>query len=490
MRKTDRSSIFQGAVLTVSMRWIDRLLGLVSTLILARLLIPEDFGIVAMASLVIGLLDVLLDLGVNIALIQNRNAEQAHYDTAWTLRLIQTLVTAGVVVATAPFAADYFGDTRVTPVLQLMGIGLILVGLENIGVVCFQKEMKFHLDFRYLFLKRLAGFLTTIVAAWFMRSYWALVIGALAGRSFGTILSYLIHPMRPRLSLQKFDDIFSVSQWMLVRSIGAYLNKNLHMFFVGNRADTATMGGYSLADQISAMPTTELLAPLNRVLFPAFVQARENISELKRLFLLAQGVQTLAAIPAAVGLALVAHEAVLILLGEKWLIAVPFVEWLALGSAFSAIATSGGYILITMGKVKDAAVVTWANVALFVIGALVLSPEAGALDLAKLRLATVVLGLLLALILLKRTLVNLSSLDMLRTVYRPIIGASAMAVAIGSAPFSSTIAPLVALQLKIGIGLVVFPATVLFVWWFAGKPEGAERYLLEKAVYITRNFRS
>ncbi|MCA9130589.1 MAG: oligosaccharide flippase family protein, partial [Planctomycetales bacterium] len=365
-----------------------------------------------------------------------------------------------------------------------------LVGLENIGVVCFQKEMKFHLDFRYLFLKRLAGFLTTIVAAWFMRSYWALVIGALAGRSFGTILSYLIHPMRPRLSLQKFDDIFSVSQWMLVRSIGAYLNKNLHMFFVGNRADTATMGGYSLADQISAMPTTELLAPLNRVLFPAFVQARENISELKRLFLLAQGVQTLAAIPAAVGLALVAHEAVLILLGEKWLIAVPFVEWLALGSAFSAIATSGGYILITMGKVKDAAVVTWANVALFVIGALVLSPEAGALDLAKLRLATVVLGLLLALILLKRTLVNLSSLDMLRTVYRPIIGASAMAVAIGSAPFSSTIAPLVALQLKIGIGLVVFPATVLFVWWFAGKPEGAERYLLEKAVYITRNFRS
>ena len=99
------NSVFSGAVLTVSMRWTDRLIGLVSTLILARLLVPEDFGIIAMASIVVGLTEVLFDLGVNVALIQNKSPTKGHYDTAWTLRLLQSGVAAILVAGTAPLAA-------------------------------------------------------------------------------------------------------------------------------------------------------------------------------------------------------------------------------------------------------------------------------------------------------------------------------------------------------------------------------------------------
>lgn len=489
MIPSNRSSVFRGAFLTVSTRWLDRVIGMISTLILARLLLPEDFGIIAMSSLVIGLVDVLLDLGVNVALVQNRQATQTHFDTAWTLRLIQTSLTTAVVILVAPLAGDYFGDPRVVPVLQVMALGLILAGLENIGVVDFQKQMQFGLEFRYLFLKRLTGFLTTVAAAWFLRSYWALVIGALTGRSLGVLLSYLMHPMRPRFSLEKLGEIFAVSQWMLVRGIGNYLNANLHRFLVGNRADTATMGGYSLANEIASMPSTELLAPLNRALFPAFVKARERAGELKRLFLLAQGVQSLVAIPAGVGLALVAHEAVLVLLGARWMLAVPFVQILALTNVAAAIMTSGSYVMITMGEVRNVALLTWANVAIFAVGAFVLLPGGDALSLAWLRMASVLVGLLLALLLLMRALPDLRFTDIAGTAYRPLAAAAIMSAAVLSLPNLAGQPAVSALLLKIGAGLVSYAAIIMLLWWLAGRPDSAERYLLDKARAIFRRRR-
>ncbi len=477
---TGRTSVFKGAALTVSMRWIDRLIGFVSTLILARLLVPDDFGVIAMASLVIGLLETLLDLGVHVALIQNRNAVQAHYDTAWTIRLIQCAFAALLVISCAPLAGNFFGDLRITPVLQVLSAGLILVGLENIGVIDFQKNMQFGLDFRFVFLRRLAGFLTTILAAWLLHSYWALVIGTVAGRGFGVVLSYRVHAMRPRLSLARFSEVFAVSQWMLVRNIGGYLNHNLHKILVGRRASTSIMGGYTLADDISSMPSGELLAPLNRVLFPVFVEAKSDLAELKRLFLLAQGVQTLIGVPASVGLALVAHESVELLLGEKWMFVVPFVQLLAMAQVVEAIATSGGYIMITLGQLRNVALLAWAQVLFFALGAFMLVPGAGAVEIAVLRLVTVVGGLSLAIWLLMRALRNVTLGEILGSVFRPIFAAGAMAGAIvyGVSVTGLTLVP--TLTLKIATGIIVYSATVLLLWWVVGKPKGAESYVLDK----------
>lgn len=475
------TSVFQSAILTVSMRWTDRLIGFGSTLILARLLAPSDFGIIAMASLVVGMVDVLLALGVNVALIQNSNALPAHYSTAWTLRLMQSAVAALVVFIAAPRAAVYFSDPRIVPVLRVMAAGMLLVGLENIGIITFQKEMRFGLDFRFVFLRRIVGFLATILAAWILRSYWALVIGTLAGRSFGVLLSYQMHPMRPRFSLEKLKEIFSVSQWMLVNSIGNYLNSNLDKMLVGHRTSAAIMGGYTLSDEISSMPSTEVLAPLNRVLFPAFVEAAHDLTELKRLFLLAQGVQSLLGISAGVGLALVAHEAVLVLLGEKWLFVAPFIQILALANVVESITTSGGYVLITMGKLRNVAIISWFRVVFFAVAIFVVLPGADALQIAWLRMLTVLTGLFMSVWMLTRTLTNVSVLDIIRSVLRPLLATGAMAVAVISIGGLMHLVPIAALLAKITIGLLTFPAAIMLMWWIAGKPEGAESYLLEKA---------
>lgn len=487
MKAIRKHSITSGALLTISMRWSDRLIGLVSTLILARLLVPDDFGVIAMASLAIGMASVLLDFGVNIALIQNQQATQAHYDSAWTLRLLQAAAVTVILILLSPWAADYFDDARVEPVLQVLAFSVLLNGFENIGTVAFQKNMQFGAEFRFLFAKRMAGFITTIVAALVLRSYWALVIGTLVGRGFGVGLSYMMHSMRPRLSFAKMADIFSVSQWMLLKSIGEYLRKSAHRILVGHWFPTSTMGAYTLASEISSMPTTELLAPLNRVLFPAFSETKENLQQLKRLFLLAQGVQTLIVIPMAVGLALVAEEAIHILLGEKWLMAVPFVEVLVLGNIAQSIGTSSSYLLIVLGKFKASAMAVWIQVVIFIALAVSTMQESSVIDIAWLRVVIEGVGIGVLFYLVIRALPLVTVKDLVRSTIRPLLGAAVMSLVLFEVSANLELSLWAMLCIKVMLGAVIYMVVVLSLWLAWGRPDGAEQYLLNKLQFnLTR----
>jgi O-antigen/teichoic acid export membrane protein len=325
-----------------------------------------------------------------------------------------------------------------------------------------------------------------VILAWMFRSYWALVFATLIGRAVGMVLSYLMHPMRPRLSLEKFGEIFGVSQWMLVNSIGNYINVNLHKTLVGRWTNATMMGGYTLADEISSMPSTEILAPLNRILFPTFVRAKNDPVELKRNFLLAQGLQCLIAIPASLGLALVAEPAVQVLLGEKWMMVVPFVQILALTNIVQAIATSTSYVLLSLGRNRNATLTTWTQVVLFAAIALLFMNHPQALELAWLRLGCVVSGLLVALVILMRTMRNVSLFDMMRNVFRPLLGALAMACVIHLVEAWAPATPALHLILLIAVGALSYVMTVLAAWVVAGRPQGAEAYLLEKIVGVLK----
>jgi O-antigen/teichoic acid export membrane protein len=473
------NAIIRGSLFTVAMRWTDRLIGLLSTLVLARLLLPQDFGIIAMASLVIALADLLFDLGLHATLIQNPAPTQAHFDTAWTLALLQASAVALALQLCAPYAAQYFHEPRVQSVVQVLALSLLLNGMENIGVVNFQKEMHFGKDYVYMFCRRFSAFVATILAAWLLRSYWAFVIGTLSGRLVGVLCSYLMHPMRPRLSLARWRDILGVSQWLLVRTSGSFFEGQLHRAVVGRHDSAAVMGAYTMAGDISSMPSSELLMPINRVLFPAFVQARQRPDELKRMFLLAQGVQCLIAIPASAGLALVAPQLVLLMLGAQWAMAIPFVQILAVAYLASAMLSSTTCLLIALERVKVLALFTWAQVGFFAALAFGAFSAAQALQVAWLRLAVSVLSDLAFAALLLHVFEPLRLHELLRGVLRPVLAALCMAAGLllleGHWATTDAITLLVA---KILTGAALYSASLALLWHAAGQPEGAEAYLL------------
>ena len=484
MNPAKRHGITGGTLFTIAMRWTDRLIGLVSTLILARLLMPADFGIIAMATLVIALADVLLDLGVNIALVRDRNTTQAHFDTAWTLRLIQTTASTALIIILAPYAAEYFGDTRVTPVLQLLAFSMLLAGFENIGIVAFHKQMQFGAEFRFLFLRRIFGFILTIGAAWSLQNYWALVIGMLGSRAFGVVLSYRMHPMRPRLSLAKLRELFAVSQWMLIRGLGEFLHNNIHRFIVGRWNSSSVMGAYTIANEISTMPSAELIAPMNRALLPALADTRDTPAEREQLFLLSLGLQALIALPASVGLALVAPLAVPILLGEPWRDTIPLLQILALTGIAHSLTSSSQYLLIVLGRLAQASFIIWAQVAVFIILAITLIPGAHAEQIALLRLGVTALSIILTAWAIRRY-AGIGLLGVVRTTYRPILATICLAgilISIDVPP----VAPPLALLLQIFSGAVAYTCTILVLWTVHQRPAGAEAWLINKLAGILK----
>lgn len=476
-------SLARGAFLTIAMRWTDRLIGIVSTLLLARLLAPDDFGIVAMASLVVLLIDTLLDLGVNAALVQKWAADRDDFDTAWTLRIIQaTLAALAIGLACAPLAASYFADARVEPVLWVMALSVLVAGCENIGIVNFQKHLEFSREFRFFFYRRVAGFVITLALALLLRNYWAMVFGTLLGRLVGVGLSYTMHDFRPRISLHRLGAIWSFSQWMLVRNLGTYGAQQIDKILVGRRNGTATLGAYNLADDVAAMPVTELLAPIGRVLFPAFVQLSDDPPALRRTFMLAFGIQLLVAMPAGVGLALVADLAVPLLLGAQWLPVVPLLQILALISIATALTHGSAYLLLALGKVRVQALLVWAQFVLLAALLLIVLPTAGAADIAMARLAVTALAVFAFLALVLRALPILRLADFLANGWRPIVATTIMAAVLLQWPASIELPPAILLLAKVSFGVTAYATAILLLWWFSGRPDGPERAVLDKII--------
>lgn len=474
-------SVASGAVLYVGMRWFDRLIGVISTILLARLLTPDDFGVVALAMIVLGLAMVMLDLGINVAVVQRSRLDQQDLDTAWTIRLLQNAVIAIGLSALAIPAARYYGDPRLEPVLWFLAFAYLLDGLSGMAPVIFQRRQQYAREVAYFAAKRLFGFVVTIALAFWLRSYWALVYGTIAANAGGVLLSHLMLGRIPRFTLASWRTFVGASFWLALRSMAEFLAQELDKFVVGRRDGTAVLGGYAIASQIAAMPTTELLAPLSRALFPAMAAIKDDGAAVARMFLLALGIQCTLALPAAAGLALVAGDLVPVMLGEQWLGAVPVLVALALAFGANALTHAGSYLLLSLGRYRTQSVLQWGMVLSLALLVFAIFPAADATRIAWFRTAVAVVNIFAILGVSLSCLPALSFKDFWLVVHRPILATlimSASVVAVGGLGVDLPV--WAALAMKIAVGAVVYGVSLTGIWPAEGRPDGAERWILAR----------
>ena len=467
-------SFLSSALWVLGWRWTDRLFGLISTIILARLLLPSDFGVIVLASVVIGFIDTIFDLSVHIPLIQKKDASRADFDTAWTLRLIQSAAAGTVIFLLATPAAEYFNDPRVAPVMQVLALALVFVGLENIGIIYFQRELRFRQDYWFFFIRRVSGFAVAIIVAWYLRSYWALVAGTVAGRAVGLFASYALHPYRPRLTLQSFRSLWSVSQWALVRNVTAYVETRIDKLAIGKIAGAPTAGAYATAEEFALVPISEFLAPLGRALLPVFANANVDAERLRLAYLRALEMQCLIAIPAAVGLHCISPELVVVLLGENWLAAIPFLAALALVGIAVALTHAATYVFMATGKMALLACLTLFQLSVLACLLLFTWKSWDAAVIPWLRLAAASAVVPPVLYFLKRTISGFRLLDFGKALVRPALAAAAMYAVLMAAFPPNSLEPITTLVLKILVGAASYCAAVLFLWLASGRPTGPE----------------
>lgn len=470
--------IVRGTAWMVTARWGVRGLGFVSTIILARLLIPADFGLVALATMLTGLIGVFSELGLVYWLIRETDPERAHFDTAWTLQTLVNGSLAIVIIASAPFIKDWFDKPELGPVMQCLALVLVLQGTANPGIAWFRKNMDFYRDSLTIVVPKVVAFLVTISAAVLLRSYWALVVGILTFNATYLVVSYAMHPFRPRFDLSRVGQMWAFSFWSLTHAIFEYLSDQIDTLIIGRFKPTREVGLYNVAHDVAASPLVELSQPLSRVLLPAYVKIMDDPAELSRIFAKVFSGVALVAFSVGTGVYLIAHDAVAVVLGAQWLECAPLMQILAPASAMFALAFPIYALLTALGRPKVSAYLTLIQVVLLIAGMLPAAAFYGLAQVAEVRLAVMVIVLTMVVATFAR-ITRMSVATILSSLWRPALAAAAMAVSVHLVQGAAAdAAALLRLLLAVGTGAGVFVATLLVAWLASGTPRTIEADLV------------
>jgi lipopolysaccharide exporter len=467
-----------GAFWMVASRWALRMIGLASTILLARLLAPQDFGLVAMAMLVVGLLETFGETGQRHALVRMHEPTREHYDTAWTFSVLIGVGTAAALALAAPLAARIFGEPRLVWIISLLSLRPLMGGFENIGTVDLQRRFEFRRDQEIIIYAKLVSFPVAIALALLLRSYVALIASILVNGLVRLALSYVYSLYRPRLSLARARDLWSFSAWTLVTHLTHFFSERTDRAAVGLLLGAQAMGTYTVAYEVATAPTEELIVPPERAFYAVYARAAGDPEALREHYLAALAFISLVAAATSTGVALVAEDAVRTLLGENWLAAIPLLPWLALGAGVLGIARTAITSLLAAGHAFANAMRGLAFVAMLVplawggVGAYGMEGAAAARLLAALLIAPV-------LALLAVRLLGIPLRALIGSVWRPVAAAAAMAAAVRLVhPLLPPLPPL-RLALDAVFGACVYAASVLLFWHAAGRPRGPERAVLE-----------
>jgi O-antigen/teichoic acid export membrane protein len=472
------TSFVTGSLWAIAMRWSIRSAGLVSTVILARILTPADFGIVAMSSLVLGLLLVCSETGAAQLLLRTRETDRAAYDTAWSILLLQNLILAAAMIAMSYPAAIYFKEPRLTAVIQVVAAGSVLAGFNNIGVVMFRRDLDFRSDFLFGFFSKVLTVIPTLVLALMYRSYWSLVIGQIIGQALEVVISYIMHPFRPRFSLAKWRRFVKYSMLVTPAHVATFLNQKADVFIVGTIASTAQLGAYNVASELSRMATSEIVSPMSRAIFPNYAKLKDNLQELTSAFLNVVRTVALISFGFGFGIAAVAEDAVYLLLGHQWEFAVPLVQWLGIFGAFASLLSAvTGHILIVLKREPLMLLFNWVRLAIFTAAVIVAAHLGTVVDIAMAAALSTAIVTLAWLIYLPRVVPVPASRILVESA-RVLIaaGAALAAVRLLHDPAMS-LRPL-RLLMDLSVGASVFLALIALSWLAAGRPDGPERRLV------------
>ena len=476
----------------VGMRFTVNILGIASTIVLARLLTPEDFGIVALAGTAFAFFSVLGQFGFDAALIHMQGAEKSHYDTAWTANILVGLAIAVIMFLVAKPTAAFFQDSRIEYVVYSFSIFSLAKGFENIGVVNFRKSLAFRGDFLYFVIPKISSVIIGVSAAFVLKSYWALVIGGAAMQIASLIFSYVSQPLRPRLSLSRFGELFRYTRWILGTNMLQFAAVNGVQIMLGKLRDASAVGLFDIAKQIAFLPTTELIAPINRALFPSFSTISDDTARVRAIFYRVLGFTALLAFPAGFGMMALSASLVLVILGQKWAAVSPILFVLGFLGIIEATRGLIGPVLLARGKPGTITNVLGINIAILVPLTLVGIAQFGAVGVAYAMLLATILTTPLLYVAIKKE-IGVDEFSIWQRIWRPLLASATMAIVINTLEkrmLADSQASVSALLLLIFTGIAVYCLMAVFLWFIARRPDGSEKDVFGMLAMLLDRFRS
>jgi PST family polysaccharide transporter len=329
---------------------------LVVGVVLARLLTPTDFGVIALAYVVLAVAQPWIDLGLANAVVHRRDLTVRHIRTAFTTTTVLGSAAAALLVAAAPAAASLTRSPEIAPVLRVLALGFAFKAVGTIAEALLRRR----LDFKHQVLIETGsyvagyGFVAIALAA---NGYglWSLVAGNLI-QTIGASSAQLVlvrHPLRPLLARRELSELLAFGLGAALSRCVNYIALNADYFVVGRGMGTANLGLYTRAYGLMTLPHTYFATVVTRVMFPAFARVQEDVARLRRGYLLLTDLTARIAAPALGTLAVVAPHFVLSVYGPQWTGVVRPLQVFCVAGYFRALYHLGGVLAQSAGRVYD-----------------------------------------------------------------------------------------------------------------------------------------
>lgn len=466
-----------GAAWLIGARLGTKLIDLTTLLMLARLLKPTEFGLVAVAMTLILIVEAILELPVNQVLVRLPTLSSHLFDTAFTVGalrgLVLTVLLGGLAV---PFSILYANPDLVLIIL-ILGIAPITRGLLSPRLAIYARQLDFRRDFIIELAGKVLAFTASVVVAYRLHSHWALVVGIVASPVGMLVASYVAAPYRPRLSLEGWRIFAGFLGWTTASQLVSAINWQCDRLILGRFVSLQRLGQFSLANDLAYLPEQALIKPIMRPLISAFSHVRDDRARLRAAYAKAAAAVFALGLPIMTGLSLLAYPAVRLTLGGKWLEAVPILQWLAL----SLIPPLFVAPLIPLAMALDRTKVflrisVWGLVVklpLMVLGAAMLGVE----GVIGARLMTALVTALIAMLYVRR-LIGMSLTRQIASVWRIVAGGLVLAaILLVLRPWLVGADGLILLVKLAGIatiGSIGYVATLFGLWAAGGASDGIE----------------
>lgn len=322
------------------------------SIILARLLSPEAFGVVAVAMTTIVALEIVKDLGTGAALIQRQHVDQRLLSSVFFLNVVAGFVAAGLMAVGAPLIADFFATPDATSVVQAFSLVLAVGGLTQVHHALLRRRMRFGGVAAVEMTAALTTGVVSIVLALLGVGVWSMVWGNLAGTVTGSAVAWVASGWRPSRQVHRADlrAIAGFSLNTAGYNVTTFALENTDKILVGRWLGTAPLGVYTLAQRTISYPLESISKVLMQVLFPAFARAQDDNATLRKGYSRAVGAIAFVTLPVMVGAAVVADPMVHAVLGEKWVGLIPLLWFMAPAGALGALLSAVNTIYSAKGR--------------------------------------------------------------------------------------------------------------------------------------------
>jgi PST family polysaccharide transporter len=320
--------------------------------IMARLLSPREFGLVAMVLVITGFTAIIADAGLGASLVQKQDLSDRHLDSVFWLNVSFGGVLTAVFTLSAPWLARFYGEPSVCALAVALAFNFVIGSLNVVQSALLQKSLDFRTRFLVDISATAGSALTALLLALGGAGVWSLVGQSLSENLIRTLQIWRLSSWRPRLIFDPaaVKGLFSFSSYLVAFNVVVYCAQNFDKLVIGKQLGSSMLGAYGISDRLMRLPLASVTDICGAVMFPALSELQKQPELTRQVYLRANRAIALITFPMMLGLCVLAEPAIVVIYGNQWREAVVIVQLLCFAGLAQSVYNTGGWVFLSHGR--------------------------------------------------------------------------------------------------------------------------------------------